>query len=188
MRQRCHNRKNPVFNRYGDRGITICERWQSYRLFEQDMLPRPSPKHSIDRVDNNGNYEPGNVRWATHSEQVRNRRDRHDAIWVTIDGQRYRAADLAHIAGKNPRYIVARAASGLSYEEVISRERRWNNSNNIALATAASVKKRRSATHCKHGHEFTEANTRITPQGHRKCRACHLDKQRRRQGWYERHP
>ena len=75
MRSRCLNPKHTDFAYYAGRGITVCERWRnSYALFLADVGRAPSPKHSLDRIDNNGNYEPGNVRWATWSEQMRNRR------------------------------------------------------------------------------------------------------------------
>jgi hypothetical protein len=75
--QRCENPKNPGFKHYGGRGITVCERWRlSFLDFLADMGPRPSPQHSLDRINNDGNYEPGNCRWATAAEQRRNQRPR----------------------------------------------------------------------------------------------------------------
>ncbi|MGS0480035.1 hypothetical protein [Bacillus mycoides] len=72
---RCENPKNPEYKNYGGRGITVCERWRkSPGLFVEDMGERPSPNHSIDRIDVNGNYEPSNCRWATLSEQGHNKR------------------------------------------------------------------------------------------------------------------
>lgn len=75
MRSRCRNPNNKRFQEYGGRGIAICERWEIFENFLADMGRKPSPRHSLDRYPNNdGNYEPGNCRWATATEQNRNRR------------------------------------------------------------------------------------------------------------------
>jgi len=73
LRDRCHNSNHLYYYLYGGRGISVCERWNSFVNFLEDMGERPAGME-IDRINNEGNYEPGNCRWATHSENIRNRR------------------------------------------------------------------------------------------------------------------
>jgi len=100
-RQRCENRKKNVFKYYGARGITFFEGWRGMdgaRAFLEHVGPRPTPQQTLDRINNDGNYEPGNVRWATRKEQAQNRR-RPSVIrenkWNAVRAERLRrSADL----------------------------------------------------------------------------------------------
>lgn len=75
LRGRCCNPNNHKYPNYGGRGIKVCDRWMKFENFLEDMGKKPTPKHSVDRINNHGDYEPNNCRWATNKEQSRNRTD-----------------------------------------------------------------------------------------------------------------
>lgn len=96
MKRRCFDPTHPRFDAYGGRGITVCAEWLDFWTFVNDIgyPPDDGQRWTLDRIDNDGNYEPGNVRWATDSEQNRNKRPvlkcakGHDD-WLTAAGRRY---------------------------------------------------------------------------------------------------
>jgi hypothetical protein len=115
MRQRCNNPKKKCFEHYGGRGIKVCERWDAFANFLQDMGPRPEG-HSLDRIDVNGNYEPGNVRWATQQQQLENTRV---AKLVTIDGRTQTIAAWSREKGLNLGQVQQRISYGWTLEDAI---------------------------------------------------------------------
>jgi hypothetical protein len=115
MLTRCRNPNHPYFRVYGGRGITVCARWHDFKLFLEDMGPRP-PGHSIDRIDNDGNYEPGNCRWATPLQQSRN------SSWnrmVTYNGETKCAAEWAEALNLPYKTLTARLRAGWSAERAL---------------------------------------------------------------------
>lgn len=96
MRGRCINRNCAAFRYYGGRGIRVCDQWNSFACFVADMRPRP-PGTTLDRRDNNGDYTPQNCRWATHAEQMGNRRP----LGLKIAGMKFGKLTAIQIAGKD---------------------------------------------------------------------------------------
>jgi len=117
MRQRCNNPNNDGYKHYGGRGIKVCKRWDSFENFIQDMYPTYSDSLSIDRIDNNGDYEPANCRWSTRAEQGLNtRRNR----WVTIDGKTQTVSEWAKQLDVNQTRFYGLMNRGISMEEAIT--------------------------------------------------------------------
>lgn len=109
MHSRCRHRTARSYPNYGGRGIAVCERWGSFENFLADMGPRPSPRHSIDRIDVNGNYEPSNCRWATRIEQARNTRKNRI---ITVGGATMCLAEWSEMTGVDDATIVNRLDRG----------------------------------------------------------------------------
>lgn len=108
--QRCTNPKCAGWKNYGGRGISICERWKRFDNFIADMGERPSTKHSIDRIDNDGSYEPSNCRWATRKEQSRNKRG---VRMLTANGTTQCVRDWAATLGVSDHKVRFRIKNGL---------------------------------------------------------------------------
>lgn len=118
MITRCEDPKDRGFADYGGRGIRVCERWRwSFAAFIEDMGLKPSPAHSIDRKDNNGDYSPENCRWATRREQVNNRRT---TVFLTVCGVRLPLTEWAERTGLKPGTIANRLFRGYSEAEAVT--------------------------------------------------------------------
>jgi hypothetical protein len=170
MRTRCQCKKHRHYKNYGGRGSKICERWQSFDNFLADMGARPEGC-SLDRIDPDKNYEPGNCRWATKKEQMRNMRATRR---VTIEGKTYVAADLAEQINMKVDALIKRAKRFKTYAEVMDPMRHYKKG--LALGGSANGKRKQSMTHCSNGHEHNAENTHVDKNGWRQCRACARDK------------
>lgn len=121
MKSRCYKKGDVDYARYGGRGITVCTRWrESFDAFIADVGLSPSPEHSIDRYpDNNGNYEPSNVRWATTVEQAQNRRNSLPPI--THNGVTKPLTDWARECGLSPEVLKHRhEVIGMSFGDAMT--------------------------------------------------------------------
>lgn len=120
MRQRCGKPRSPHYRNYGARGIKVCDRWTVFANFAADMGPRPDGL-VLDRIDNDGNYEPGNCRWTTRKANQRNRRDNR---LLTCGGVTKTLAEWAEITGLGEA-LKARIKRGWNPERAINTPRRW---------------------------------------------------------------
>ena len=123
IKSRCYNPNVPEHPFYGGRGITMCDDWRhDYSAFLADMGDAPTRKHSIERIDNDGPYEPGNCRWATPREQARNRRS---SVRVKLDGELVLLVEAAERFGINYHTLYcAVVVGGESATSAVRRLRR----------------------------------------------------------------
>lgn len=120
MKNRCYNPNNHKYHRYGSRGISVCQEWlDSYFQFEKDVGPRPSSKHLLDRIDNNGNYEPGNVRWSLPSLSSFNRGVR-STNKTGCSGVEYRQSAQSYVARISVNGIRKNLGTFKTLEEAVS--------------------------------------------------------------------
>lgn len=124
-----HNQWNSILGRcskksskrkhYFDRGIAVCERWRDYENFLADMGPTWAKGLTIERIDNDGNYEPANCRWATQLEQARNKRNNR---WITYAGETHLQGDWARAIGVEDNVISRRLKRGWTVAQALGRE------------------------------------------------------------------
>lgn len=115
IRKRCMDRKHPQYHRYGGRGINICLRWRySFDNFLADMGERPSNRHSVERDDNDGDYEPNNCKWATAKEQANNRRNNRKMLF---EGELLSVAEIARRIGIGRDTLTYRLNHGYSLDD-----------------------------------------------------------------------
>lgn len=139
MTKRCEYEKHRYFSDYGGRGIKVCTRWrESFTAFLEDMGRKPTPKHSLDRINNNGNYEPSNCRWATPREQAANTRRNQN---LTAFGNTFCVSEWVRITGLTKGTIMARLKKGWSHEETLTRQPRGSRRINPFVPASASSTK-----------------------------------------------
>jgi hypothetical protein len=140
MRTRCKNPNAIGFANYGAAGIIVCERWDnSFNAFYEDMGPRPSKDHSVDRINNEGNYEPGNCRWATGVEQSNNTSRN---VFITHEGKTMTTAEFARLTGFTPLTVYRWVTRDKLTSEQISRKlvaRQRANGNKRARCSASDT-------------------------------------------------
>lgn len=121
MRRRCQTPSCGSYEEYGRRGIKVCQRWERFVLFLEDMGHPPTDKHELDRVDNNGHYEPDNCRWATEKTQARNRRSNRI---LDFQGESMAVVQWSEKLGISQSVINSRLRNGWSVERTLSTPKR----------------------------------------------------------------
>lgn len=161
MRERCNCKTNLNYKRYGGRGITICKRWNKFENFFKDMGKRPHG-HSLDRIDNNGNYSPSNCRWATPREQANNTRL---ARKISFNNGLVSVSELSRLSGVKRTTISRRLAANVSQERLTTVGRLLN-------------------ADCKNGHPLSGPN--LIFAGRKKERRCRICTNKRKMDSYYR--
>lgn len=116
MKTRCNNKNQAGWKNYGGRGITYCDRWESFENFLNDMGPKPTSNHTLDRINNDGPYDASNCKWSTRKEQSANKRNNRI---FEIDGIKRCASEWADLMGFNSNVIYCRLRAGWSIKEAI---------------------------------------------------------------------
>lgn len=139
MRQRCLNPKNKAYKNYGGRGITICERWNTFENFLADMGNKPEG-FELERIDVNGNYEPSNCKWATPLEQSRNRRV---TVFVELDGKRRTLKEWAIRFGIKYHTAYARYTKGIAGKDLFKRAMTAAEASKLGIAAQWGIRNER---------------------------------------------
>ena len=164
MRMRCYLPTATGYELYGGRGITVCERWrEAFSNFLADMGECPVGLE-LDRIDSNGNYEPGNCRWATRQQQSDNRRITR---WITVGNETKTIRQWADKFSLTYQLVLARLRAGETPEQALSRP--------------AWIK---GGDKCRNGHTYTPETTLIKRTGYRTCVIC---ERRAGRDYYYRH-
>ena len=166
MKQRCFNENHPWFKLWGGRGITVCQRWLKFENFLADMGPKPEGL-SIERINNDGNYEPGNCRWSTREDQDKNRRD---VRLVTRDGLTLSLYQWSKRIFGNTGTLPQRLRSGWPLEQAMT-------------YPPVSGKRFITQERCRRGHML---DGKRSTSGQRYCKTC--ARQRRHSGPCSIHP
>lgn len=117
MKTRCNNTNDPRYSSYGGRGITVCDRWNTFKNFYEDMGDKPD-KMSLDRIDNDGNYKLKNCRWASSKDQAANRRD---TLYITYDGKKMTIIEASEMYSIKYATLRDRINKGWNSKKAIER-------------------------------------------------------------------
>ena len=176
MKSRCSNPKNLAWSYYGGRGIRVCDRWLNFANFLSDM-GIPKPVLTLERINNDGHYEPTNCRWASRKEQQNNRRANHLIEW---NNKTQTMAQWAEELGLTFNTFSSRIYSGMLLSKAMTPENLPLSISGLSLGGKANGEKQRQKTHCKHGHPFTGKNLYIAKNGSRVCKKCRANRMRDR--------
>lgn len=172
MKERCNNPNQKFYSYYGGRGISVCDRWNTFENFYADMGDRP-PGMTIDRINGNLGYSPENCRWATRAEQQANLRVNRR---IEYNGLNLTLSQWSRVIGVHRNTITERLNAGWDIEKVLSTDKHRDLSG-LSLGGKANGKRQKSKTHCPKGHEYTPENTAPNGKNGRSCRRCHADRE-----------
>ena len=119
MKERCSNPNKKQYKDYGGRGIKVCDEWLDFRNFYKDMGNKPDKKYSIERINNDGNYESSNCRWASKYDQERNKTTN---VWFNYKGRDMIITDISRETGVHSQTIRARTSTGMTIEEAVNKK------------------------------------------------------------------